>query len=144
MDDLGPVLEEVTRAVWGTLLGFPLARVEGDPLPSWKEPPMVASVDIAGDWNGSVILACSPRLARRAALRMFGAQAVEPTADDLQDVLGELANMTSGNLKSCRGAHCRLSRPKAGAPSQAPEAGGRRRSFECEGEAVVVMVREAS
>jgi hypothetical protein len=143
MDDLNTVLEEVTRAVWGTTLGLPLVRVEGEPVPAWREPPMVASVDIEGDWNGTVTLACSPRLARQAALRMFGERAGEPTTDDVQDALGELANMTSGNLKSCLGARCRLSLPRAGAALKAPEPQERRRSFTCEGEAVLVIVREA-
>jgi len=72
---------------------------------------LTACVQLAGAWEGSVLLYCTQTLAKRAASVMFG---MEPDAvgdEEIEDALGELANMTAGNIKTLLPRPCDLSLP---------------------------------
>lgn len=62
--------------------------------------PMTASVAVSGEWQASVVFACSELLARHVAAKLFGIPAAEVDAPDLRDVIGELVNVIGGNVKS--------------------------------------------
>jgi hypothetical protein len=53
-----------------------------------------------GDWNGAVMLECNQGQACRFAGRFLSKAPADAVDDVVRDVLGELANMIGGNLKS--------------------------------------------
>ena len=68
---------------------------------------LTAAVHLSGEWNGALMLECSRRQACRFAGRFLSMDPVDSVDDVVRDVLGELANMIGGNLKSilARGIH---------------------------------------
>ncbi len=61
---------------------------------------MTAAVYLTGAWEGTVAVHCTAALACRAASVMFGREEESISVSEIQDALGELANMISGNLKT--------------------------------------------
>jgi chemotaxis protein CheX len=59
-----------------------------------------ASVSLTGAWNGHVLVCCSAEAARQAAAAFLGMTPDEVAAEDVTDVMGELANIVGGNVKS--------------------------------------------
>jgi chemotaxis protein CheX len=102
--DIGQIVTDI----WTSMLGFP---VEGRsaPIEANGDRNLSASVQISGGWDGTVLVSCSEDLARRAAAAMFDAE--EASDEEMRDALGEIANMTAGNVKSHIEAYCRLSLP---------------------------------
>jgi chemotaxis protein CheX len=72
---------------------------------------LVSAVSLVGDWNGAVLIECDRSQARRFTGRFLSIDTPEEVDDDVFDVLGELANMVGGNLKSLWGSGIRLSMP---------------------------------
>jgi len=68
-------------------------------------------VGIAGRWDGAVIVDCAPEVAHALAAIMFAMPPAEVTKDQIEDTLGELANMIGGNLKALLPSPCMLSLP---------------------------------
>jgi chemotaxis protein CheX len=97
--------------VWTMILALELQR---GPLPDPSraaERTVSASVQISGAWEGVVHLQCAATLAAQAAATMFGIGPAEVRADQIQDALGELANMVGGNIKALLPEPSRLSLP---------------------------------
>ncbi len=105
-------LRSITNSIWSTQLGLNLEMVDidgsegsdrlvgGRESSLAEETSMTGSIQISGTWKGAVHLQCTYRLARRAAALMFGLEEGKLNHDDVLDALGELTNMTAGNLKS--------------------------------------------
>jgi len=72
---------------------------------------LTAAVHLAGAWNGAVLLECDRREACLFAARYLSMDAREVVDDVVRDVLGELANVIGGNLKSALGSGIGLSMP---------------------------------
>jgi chemotaxis protein CheX len=72
---------------------------------------MFAAVSITGAWHGHVVFTCSIGAAKYAAAAFLVMEPDEVTTDDVTDVLGELANIVGGNLKSMLPAGCFVSLP---------------------------------
>jgi chemotaxis protein CheX len=72
---------------------------------------MFAAVSITGNWHGHVAVTCSARAARYAAAAFLLMDPDEVGSDDVVDVLGELANIIGGNVKSMLPAGCFVSLP---------------------------------
>lgn len=108
-EELAGLVEEI----WDGLLGEagPLVPRAGaaEPLPD----PWSAQVTIDGDWHGVVRVDLDAPLAEALTARMFGAR---PGPADLEDAVGELANVVGGNVKSLLPGEGRLSLPTAGRP----------------------------
>ena len=104
VEDLGQIVTDI----WTTMLGFPV-RTRTEPVEMNGSRNLSASVQISGGWDGTVLVSCSEDLARKAAATMFDAE--EATDEEMRDALGEIANMTAGNVKSHIEAYCRLSLP---------------------------------
>jgi len=92
------MMEQIAEAVFATMLNIELVRVE-DPTPLDSDL-LLATVHIAGEWTGSVVLGLSPEAAAAATGAMLQVPAGETTTVDQQEVATELANMIGGNLKS--------------------------------------------
>lgn len=103
-----PDLTRITTDIWSTVLG-----IEVQPGPGVPEgtPTLTAVVSITGDWEGAVQIQCSAALARHAAATMFMMETDELTDEEVYDTVGELANMTGGNVKSALQGTCQLSLP---------------------------------
>jgi len=72
---------------------------------------LAGCVHISGEWEGAVTLDCPSELAKKVASIMFSLTEDELSSDLIQDALGELTNMTRGNLKSLLPEPCYLSLP---------------------------------
>lgn len=92
------VIEEIVQSIFSTMLNIELFRDEAPP-PADQEL-LLTSIQIAGEWMGSVVLAMSPQMAREAASSMLEIPVSTVNQDDLGDVAAELVNMVGGNLKS--------------------------------------------
>lgn len=92
------MIEQIAQCVFSTMLNVDLVRVD-EPPPADQEL-LLATVHLAGQWTGSVVLGLSPAVAQEGAAAMLGISAGEVTAADQQDVAAELVNMIGGNLKS--------------------------------------------
>lgn len=107
-------LRETVRNIWTVILGFEvedLADIEAALKKLSSDRTLTACVHLNGSWSGSVLIYCSANLARRAAAVMFGRAPEEVSADDIEDALGELGNMTGGNMKALLPQPCELSLP---------------------------------
>ena len=91
-------LEEVTRRTVEALTGGPLeatAIAVSDPPGSEH---LVATMDLAGEWLGQLVVAAAHPTAAHLAAAMLR-EAEEPEEQELRDALGELANVLAGNLR---------------------------------------------
>jgi chemotaxis protein CheX len=68
----------------------------------WKQAPdtVTSAVHFAGVWRGAVLVECDGLQACQFAARFMGIDMPASIDDDVRDVMGELANMVAGNLKS--------------------------------------------
>ena len=66
-------------------------------------------VNITGAWQGAVVVQCPRRLAEDIAVKLFSLNGRQPSPEELQDALGEITNMTGGNLKALVPGQCYLS-----------------------------------
>jgi chemotaxis protein CheX len=103
IEDLHSVIDAVLVATFGVTAREAVLPPKG--------PFMSALVGIAGQWNGAVIVGCSPALVARFACSMFGLPEDELGREHLEDTMGELANMVGGNLKSMIPPSNKLSLP---------------------------------
>ncbi len=103
-------------------------------------------VDLSGAWEGTVTVDCSRELARRLAGTLFDLDPGRVSGGDILDAMGEIVNITGGNVKALLPGPCALSLPAvsdAGGP--AGERPDRplvaRAAFECDGQPFWVIVR---
>jgi chemotaxis protein CheX len=101
--------------VFDTMLSMELESVQADASTAISGSRIVGSVSFAGDVMGSVHIHVSQHFARLITAAMLG-MAMDEVEDDeeVEDVIGELSNMISGDLKSrlCdEGFPCQLSIP---------------------------------
>jgi len=140
-------IHSIVETVWTTMLGLDVQPVRTLP-DAASDHTLVGTVRISGAWEGEVRLRCSSDLARRIAAIMFAIDPATATAAQTEDALGELANMTGGNLKALLPEPCHLSTPAVHRAAETPPAPGARLlsevSFDCQGEPFQVMLVRAS
>ena len=105
-EDLGQIVTDI----WSSKLGFPV-QPRGEPVVVNGTRHLSASVQISGGWDGTVLVSCAEELARKVAASMFDAAEDATSDDEIRDALGEVANMTAGNVKALVESYCRLSLP---------------------------------
>jgi CheY-specific phosphatase CheX len=144
-----PTVDDIHRLsadIWGSVLGLdvvPDAAARLDP----DARTVTGSVHITGAWTGSVTVQCAGALAVRATALMFGMEEDEVGADEVDDALGEVTNMTGGSYKSLLAGTCALSLPmvvrgrdcSVTVPGSTPV---HEVLLSCDGEALVVCVLE--
>jgi chemotaxis protein CheX len=111
MNDLDRPLIDITRVVWRTTLGLDVLSLKDFSAKS-HGPHYRATVELRGAWNGDLSLSCPGDLARRAAGVLFDKPADQVDEAEARDALGEIANMTGGNLKALLPSPCALSTPR--------------------------------
>jgi len=103
-------LRAITGEVFGLMLGL---ECEPAPAPAAAgEADLVTGcVQVTGAWSGAVTLDLAADLARLAAAAMFSADPGDLSPGDVDDAVGELANMTGGNVKNLVRGTAQLSLP---------------------------------
>jgi chemotaxis protein CheX len=106
-----PEITELVTSIWKTVLDIDIEPDEDyQPMPT-SDGLMTSCVQITGAWEGAVALYCTLSLGRKVAAAAFD-KTLEAVADeDMQDILGELANIAGGNIKSMLPGPCQLSLP---------------------------------
>jgi CheY-specific phosphatase CheX len=146
--DIRHVLNEHVAEVFKTMLSVHAAPAAGDAIPSFGDH-VTGSVGFGGDQvTGAVYLHLSADLAARLAGSMLGLSAEELGEAEVNDVVGEITNMLTGQLKSClcdAGAPCAVSTPSLirGTMYEIENLQGVRKElllFDCEGSAFAVEV----
>ncbi|HUD57848.1 MAG TPA: chemotaxis protein CheX [Terracidiphilus sp.] len=102
-------VNEIVTSVFGTMMDIPIWQSEIPWHPGGDR--VTASVFLEGKWNGAISLECSRDQAREFAGRFLSMEPPETMDDDVRDVLGELANIIGGNIKSAMATSARLSMP---------------------------------
>jgi chemotaxis protein CheX len=86
-----------------------------DPVSSW--------VDIVGPWNGAVVITTDRETAEELARCLLREHAPEVLEDeDVEDALGEMANVVGGNVKAVLPGPSVLGLPEIGTPPAAGNA----------------------
>ena len=117
--DTGTV-QGIADEVWVALLGADeyLVPMKAD----FTDPTVSAWVTVSGPWNGAVVITCAPQTAAELTRCVLGAHAPEELySEDVDDALGELANVLGGNVKSLLPGPSQLGLPEVGpTPTAAP------------------------
>lgn len=100
-------IEEITREVFASVVGIDVASGGRAP-----DEPLLFTVDVTGPWSGSIHLEIGASCARTLAGAMFAQE--EVTTDDVQDAMGELANVIGGSVKGLMPGPSKLSLPRHG------------------------------
>jgi CheY-specific phosphatase CheX len=102
-------INEIVTDIWTAMLGFPVQlRSE----PAADAPDLIsARVTITGEWDGSLVVNCPERLSREVATAMLQVEEEQLTMGTVFDAVGEVANMTAGNVKNLIEGLCRLTTP---------------------------------
>ena len=103
-------LEKMTATIWKVIVGQELRRVEGPGNPHGPLM-MTGSLSFTGSWEGVIVFTCPFELVREAAAAMFASEPGSVSDTEMQDALGEIANMLGGNLKLVLPAGVHLSLP---------------------------------
>jgi CheY-specific phosphatase CheX len=113
MQTLEQEIVTLSESIWLSTLGLSLhpAETQGDAPALPHGPTLDGIVTISGDWQGAVILQMPRDLAQRVATIMFSLGDQIASLEDMQDALGEITNMTGGNLKALMPGSCFLSLP---------------------------------
>jgi chemotaxis protein CheX len=148
MSSMEENISTVAGDVWLAVLGLPLLLSDAGRIDLAPEDTLTGRVEIEGAWHGAILLSCSGHFAKRAASLMFGLDATDVGSAEVQDALGELANMISGNVKALLPGPCRLSLPTVAPGLAEPllREGDVERQlwFDCEADPIVVRVLTAT
>jgi chemotaxis protein CheX len=105
-------LQEIVEQVWSSYLDpdgieplLPVYDAVG------LKTDMHASVSITGTWHGHVVVACNESAAKNCSAAFLAMEVDEVGDEDMMDVLGELANIVGGNVKSMLPPGCFVSLP---------------------------------
>jgi chemotaxis protein CheX len=140
-------LSQIVEGIWSSMLGLDIQSAVKNGADPQATSLLAACVQIIGAWEGSVILHCSPELARHAAAAMFATEVENISSGEILDSLGELANMIGGGVKSLLPEVCTLSLPTVveGANFSLFVLGAspvQQSTFACQGEPVWVTLLE--
>jgi len=142
-DDINRIITDIFTSI----LGFSIEHIADDILIPETDRSMVGCIQIAGEWQGAVTLFCPDTLVRKATASMFEMPEDEVADDEMQDALGELTNMTAGNINTLLPPGCTISLPTVaeGIDYKVTIPGGKvtfQLSFLCEGEPMVAAIME--
>src|SRR5579862_6934401 len=102
-------LAQIVESVFETMVGLEVNEAAAPWFPGRDR--LTASVHMAGEWNGAVLIECNRGQACRFAGRYLSIDTLDSVDDVVCDVLGELANMVGGNLKCVLAQGLMLSMP---------------------------------
>jgi len=103
------LVTDTVQSIFATMIGIDVSVVDAQ-LPH-KGDRLTSSVSLEGEWNGVISFECSRTHACQIAGHFLAVDPPNEVNDDVRDVLGELANMIGGNIKSAISSDVRLSLP---------------------------------
>jgi CheY-specific phosphatase CheX len=97
---VGDLLTKAVHETFETMVGMPLEQADPQTvsMPDYKF--LTSAVRFAGQANGQVTLAFSAHLSLVLAAQLLGGDIEEHTPEAINDVIGELVNIVTGNLQS--------------------------------------------
>ncbi len=104
-------LDRIASDIWSAMLGLTLEPHYDAPVFPPDERVATGIVQITGDFEGAVTIQLTGAKAREVAAVMFAMEPDEIGDEEVSDAVGELANMTGGNVKSTMCGTCQLSLP---------------------------------
>jgi chemotaxis protein CheX len=114
-------IQSIAEEAWSALVGEDEYLV---PLPGGPVQDAISSwVEVVGPWNGSVVITTARTTAEQLS-RCLLKQHAPPVIDveDVEDALGELANVVGGNVKAVLPGPSALGLPEVGsAPAAGPD-----------------------
>ncbi|MCB9889294.1 MAG: chemotaxis protein CheX [Planctomycetes bacterium] len=102
--------EEHVRAVWSDALGVPVVPAAYVDVGQCRDF-LTGVVAIEGTWRGVVELRCHESAAWHAMNAMCPSDDQIVSMDMLEDIVGELTNITAGGIKAMLAEDCSLSLP---------------------------------
>jgi len=137
-------VQSIAQEAWSALVGDDEFLV---PLPGGDPDDAVSSwVEIVGPWSGTVVLTCGRATAEELS-RCLLKEHAPPVLDDedVEDALGELANVVGGNVKAVLPGPSVLGLPEVGtAPSAAFPADTCRVDLLWRGQSLTISVQGAA
>jgi CheY-specific phosphatase CheX len=112
LQQLQETLDDIVRDVWASFLDVPIARVQDPHNPTQLSEALASVMRIDGAWHGCVYVICAPNVIRQAAARMFFKPEEEIDLGEMQDTVGEIANLLAGYVKSLLLPGSRISLPQ--------------------------------
>ena len=115
-------VQSIAQEAWSALIGEDELLV---PLPGGLPDDSVSSwVEVVGPWTGVVVLTCGRSTAEELARGLLAEHAPPVLdAEDIEDALGELANVVGGNVKAVLPGPSVLGLPEVGStPAAGPPA----------------------
>jgi CheY-specific phosphatase CheX len=111
MQYLEQEIVSLTQYIWGATLNLAAIPAEAarSTMPGGRT--LDGVINITGAWAGALVLQVPEPVARRAATVMFDLAEGAATLEDMQDAVGELTNLTGGNVKALLDGQCQLSLP---------------------------------
>ena len=97
---VGDLLTKAMHETFETMLEMPLVLEEHSEMSLADHGFLTGSVRFTGQSNGLVTLAFSPHFSLMIAGRLLGGNMDEHTPEAINDVIGELVNIVTGNLQS--------------------------------------------
>jgi chemotaxis protein CheX len=104
-------IQGLVESIWGTMLGFGVVPSTEEGCPGRSEEFLTGSIQVTGAWDGAITQECPLALLAHAAEVFFGPSPEGHSHEELRDTLGELTNITGGNLKSLLPGTCFLGMP---------------------------------
>ena len=101
----------LTQYIWGATLNLETVPHEAPVPMAPGRRTLDGVINITGAWAGAVVLQVPEHVARRAAAVMFDLDPSAASPQDMQDAVGEITNMTGGNVKALLTGPCALSLP---------------------------------
>lgn len=111
MQFIEPEICGYTESIWDSILGLKAVKIDSPFKPEGQQNTLAGCIHIMGAWEGTICLQCPIALARQAASIMFQVKEDEAGMEQIQDALGEITNMTGGNIKALLPEHSYLSLP---------------------------------
>ncbi len=138
-------IRSIIENIWSSVLGLSVNRTEPAGAPTGEY--LTSCVHITGAWAGALTIACPVASSRQAAALMFGMEPKDVGDSEMQDALGELANIAGGNVKALLPAGCMLSLPTVvqGVDHKFVVPNSRvtgETAFTCEGQTTMVRILE--
>lgn len=104
-------LKDIASEVWASMANTYLEPAGVIAGPESSTGSVTSSVRVEGAWEGAVRLDMNMDMARTTTARLLGAEEADISPEDIQDAVGELANMLGGGVKELMPQPCKLSPP---------------------------------
>lgn len=134
----------ISRDLWSTQLGLDLAPALDDAATNPRSPLLSTCIRVSGEWDGTILLECPESIARHAAAMLFASDGEEPSTEEFQDAVGELAHMIAAKIQPLLSCESTLSRPvRANGEALIGMRGVGDLRLSCEGHPVRIALYEA-